>query len=636
MQYSTATIKMTRTAFPRWLLMLPVLLLASLLAAQGLNADVIWFDELTSIGHAGGLTGPFSAIDVMDSIREHSPKHGPLFFELLASWAALVDWHHATLRSLTLFFGLLALAWVYRIARDFVNWRVGLWACAFLSINVFWLEYLHEIRMYSLQLMLIMALIWHYLHIAKRPDRARWHHWLGLVAAATLSIYAQPISIFAHLAIGAYHVLFLPKTRTWLQLTLAFLIAGILYLPWLPVTLHGINAKFDTGGDQSMTFGLALDTCVSLLGNGSWIMVALPLLTAARQLRDKSTRRRLASIWILTALILGFLLGVNETIGLIPLRRARYFLMAWGLLAILIGCGLASWKRWWMGALYLLVFLGLGFQLRGESKYLDYQGTIHAVRAYPPMHEYVAALRDQLGEQDYVVGFTNANFVNHRGKHGKSTADYYMETLLGNDGAFIPTHFSDEQLEFDVPAKLDENPYLLFTFDPQNKPDIFELTKSILERDYQPCDVILDTPQLFAQRYVHHTLDCGREYRSIDYSNGISIVDRFVNVLTERDTLRVVTGWEAADDDLLYAFNVSIQVHGADGEKVAQLDRHLYDDILKWHVAEFSTASLAPGDYRAVVMVYDRYPPHAKLTGTDISSGEVATILPIAAFSIAG
>lgn len=636
MRLPTAAINKTRIAFPRWLLMLPVLLLASLLAAQGLNADVIWYDELTSIGHAGGLTGPFSAVDVLDSISEHSPKHGPLFFELLASWAWLVDWHHATLRSLTLFFGLLALAWVYRIGRDFVNWRVGLWASAFLALNVFWLEYSHEIRMYSLQLMLIMALIWHYLHIAKRPIRTRWHHWLGLTAAATLALYTQPISIFAHLAIGIYHLLFVPKTRTWLLLTLAFLVAGLLYLPWLPVTLHGINAKFDTGGDQAMTLGLAIDTCISLLGNGSWIMAALPLLSAARRLRDKSTRRRLAPIWILAALILVFLLGVNETIGLIPLRRARYFLMAWGLLAILIGCGLASWKRWWMGALYLLLFLGFGFQLRGEDKYLDYQGTIHAVRAYPPMHEYVAALQDLIGEQDYVLGFTNANFVNRRGKHGKSTADYYMEALLGNDGAFVPTHFNAEQLAIDIPEKLDDNPFLLFTFDPQNKPEIFELTKSIIESDYQRCAVILDTPQLFAQRYVYHTLDCEREYRPIDYANGIRIVDRFADFLPERDTLRVVTGWEVDEDDLLQEYNVSIQIHDADGEKAAQLDRHLYDDILKWHVAEFSTASLGPGDYRAVVMVYDRYPPHAKLTGADINSGEVATILPIAEFSIAG
>ena len=91
-----------RAAHWRW--MLPILLLAVFLGAQGLNADAIWIDELTSIGHAGGLTGPFSPVDVLASVRDISPKHTPLFFELTAGWAALVGWHHAALRILPLFF----------------------------------------------------------------------------------------------------------------------------------------------------------------------------------------------------------------------------------------------------------------------------------------------------------------------------------------------------------------------------------------------------------------------------------------------------------------------------------------------------------------------------------------------------
>ena len=91
MRFPTAAARKPWKAVPHWLLMLPVLLLASLLGAQGLNADVIWYDELTAIGHAGGLTGPFSPVEVLDSIRQHSPKHAPLFFEcsrLGPAWSA--------------------------------------------------------------------------------------------------------------------------------------------------------------------------------------------------------------------------------------------------------------------------------------------------------------------------------------------------------------------------------------------------------------------------------------------------------------------------------------------------------------------------------------------------------------------
>ena len=313
--------------------MLPVLLLASLLAAQGLNADVIWYDELASIGHAGGLTGPFSVADVMDSALPAQSKAAVRYSSRCwRAWGALASWHHLSLRAMSWMFGLLALAWVYRIGRDFVNWRVGFWASAFLAANVFWLEYLHEIRMYSLQLMLIMALIWHYLLISPAIAPSALASLAGSGCSSDVGhLYAADLHIRASGARHLSRVVCAEENRTWLQVSLAFLLAGLLYLPWLPVTLHGLDTKFDTGGDQSMTFGLAIDTCVSLLGNGSWIMVALPLLSVARQLRDKTRRQRLTPIWILTLLILALLLLVNETIGLIPLRRARYFLMAWGL-----------------------------------------------------------------------------------------------------------------------------------------------------------------------------------------------------------------------------------------------------------------------------------------------------------------
>ncbi len=66
---------------------------------------------------------------------------------------------------------------------------------------------------------------------------------------------------------------------------------------------------------------------------------------------------------------------------------------------------------------------------------------------------------------------------------------------------------------------------------------------------------------------------------------------------------------------------------------MAQSDRHLYDDVLKWYVAELSTAALPPGDYRVVVILYDRY-SGAKVSGTDLTSGEVGTILPILHFTV--
>ena len=621
-----------RTAHWRW--MLPILLLAVFLGAQGLNADVVWIDELTSIGHAGGLTGPFSPVDVLESVRDISPKHTPLFFELTAGWAALVGWHHAALRALPLFFGVIALAWIYRIGRDFAGWRVGLWASLFLGLNVFWLEYWHEIRMYSLQFMLIMALLWHYLHLTQARSAVGWHHWLGLILTAALSLYTQPFSIFVLAAIGIYHLFFVPRGQRWLQVVCAFLAAGILYIPWLPVTAVGLTTKLDTFGE--MALGEAAAVFARLLTNGSGFLILIPLAAAAAQMRHRLHRLRLKPFWLLAVLILALLLLTNEIIGLIPLRRARYFLISWGLWALVIGSGLAWIRRWWLAAAVILIYLGSGFVLRDAEDYAGYQGTISVVDSYPPLAEYVTALRGKTSQHDYVVGFTDTNFVNRIGKreHGLSTADYYMERLLGIDGAFIPTTYSAERLEVDIPAKLDNHPYLLFTYNPQQKPQIFDLARAIIERGYRACDTALDETQLFARRYVYHTLTCEREYKPIRYDNGIAIADRFADWRPQRDAVRVTVGWEVEDKRLLDEYNVSLQIHTAEGQNTGrQIDRHLYDDILKWHVAELPTDGLPPGDYRVMVIVYNRA-TGKKVSGADLTSGESGTMMPITVFSI--
>ena len=621
-------------ASPTWLLMLLLLLLVTFAAAQGLNADLIWYDELTSISHAGGVTGPFSPVEVMESVRQHSPKHTPFFFELLAGWGALAGWHHVALRCLPLFFGLIALAWTYRLGADFIDRWTGLWAAAYLGLNVYWLDYLHEIRMYSLQFMLIMALAWHYFLLLRSNRPARWFHWTGLSLGAAALLYTQPFSIFFHLALGSYHLLFAKRNRTWFQVALAMFVAGLFFLPWLPVTIHGLTAKFDTAYD-AVTLEQAISIFVRLLSNGNWLILLVALAAAVLCARQRTMRRRIFPFAWLAVAVLLLLLFANEAVGLIPLRRSRYFFVSWTMWALVIGFGLSWFKPRWIALLILTAYLVSGFALRRADDYLEHQGTVGVVNTYPPLAEYVDTLKGRTKAQDYVVGFTGSDFVNARGKRGKSTADYYMETLLGIDGAFVPASFDAEYLAADLPRKLGNQPFLLFTYNPASPPGNLTLVDGYVRRTHGPCQVVVDRPDLFVQRYVDRALSCDREYQPIHYENGIRIVDRFAERLSDEGRIRVVTGWEVADDALLHAYNVSIQIITPDWQNVAQApDRHLYDDVLKWYEVEFSIADLAPGQYRVVVIVYDRHRASAKVTGTDLTTGEVGTILPIVNFTV--
>ncbi|MDE2650540.1 MAG: glycosyltransferase family 39 protein [Chloroflexota bacterium] len=616
----------------RWLPMLPLLLLTLLLAAPGLNGDLIWFDELTSISHAGGLTGPFSPLEIADSVRTHSPKHGPLFFEVLALWGALVGWHQLALRALPLFFGLLALAWVYRLGADFLDARAGVTACFLLALNVFWLDYLHEIRMYSLQFMLLAALAWHYLSITRGDAEARRLRWAGLIACAALSLYAQPFSIFFLLALGLWHLQYIRRPKLFWRVGLAMLAAALIYLPWLPVTLYGATVKFDTAAD-AMPLPQALPVFLRLLGNGQPLLLLIPFACLLIALR--AGEKKLLPFACLAGASLLILLVANEMVGLIPLRRSRYFFLTWGMFVLALGGGLAGIRWRWLVPLCLVVYATVGFGFRNADDYLAHQGTVVAVRRYPPLESIVRALRGHTQAQDYVVGFTDANFVNRAGKQGKSTADYYFETLLGVDGTLIPSAWTAEQLEAQLAGRLANNPYLLLMQDPQAPPASLEPTVDGIIRAYQPCATVLNEPDLFVQRYVDKRLSCQRAYQPIQYDNGIRIVDYFGEVDQAAQTVRLVSGWEVASQAQLQQYNVSLQVLTADRRNVAQTDRHLYDNILTWYAAELPIDYLPPADYQAVVIVYDRE-SKAKAAGTDLTSGERGMILPILHFTIEG
>ncbi len=613
-------------------IMVCILLASYLMGVQGLNADAIWFDELTTIGHTGVLTGPFSPIDVVESLSQISQKHTPLYFQLLSLWGDALGIHQLTLRTLSLFFGVLAIAWVYRVGKDVGGWRVGIWSAIFLGLNVFWIEYYHELRMYSLQIALVMMVIWHYLFLSHKWKEARKYHWVGLIGSGAALLYTQPFSIFVFVAIGLYHLLFVQKDRRWLSVTGAFLLMGVLYLPWLPVTYVGMTTRVDTISEQ-MPFDVAVQTFLRLFSNGAAWLLIVPFAVALNQLRDKKHRLRIQPIWILGIFILVMLFVVNEVFVLIPMRRSRYFLISWGMWAIVIGVGLAYLRYQWIAVALAVVFVFSGFAFRDAEDYQDYQGTIFAVNFYPPMQDYVDELRGITQPHDFVVGFTDANFVNRRGKHGLSTGDYYMQRQLGTGGTFIPTHFNEDDLEVDIPEKLANHPYLLLTYNPQEMPRRFDVIMNIIERDYIACDMVIDKPDLFVQRYIDNVIGCDHEYAPIVYDNGVTIVDKFIEYDLQDNTVQVVTGWQVDDDRLLDEYNVSIQIVTPDWQNVGQTDRHLYDDILKWYRAELSTDQLPAGDYRVMAIVYDRETGE-KVNGTDLTTDETGNILPIAIFTV--
>ena len=107
------------------LLMVLILLLAFAFGLLGLNADVIWADELSSLAHMGAFDPPHTPMQVLESISLRARDHVPLYFILGAGWSHLVGWSQFAMRYLSLLAGVAMIAAFYRYAYDTIDQRTA-------------------------------------------------------------------------------------------------------------------------------------------------------------------------------------------------------------------------------------------------------------------------------------------------------------------------------------------------------------------------------------------------------------------------------------------------------------------------------------------------------------------------------
>ena len=99
---------------------------------------------------ASRQTSHYSPGEVLASLQRNSANHTPLYFLLLNLWGRLVGAEVALARLPGVFCGLLSLAVVYRLTRDFVAPLAGWLALVIMASNAFYNFYLPHARMYTL------------------------------------------------------------------------------------------------------------------------------------------------------------------------------------------------------------------------------------------------------------------------------------------------------------------------------------------------------------------------------------------------------------------------------------------------------------------------------------------------------
>ncbi len=200
---------------------------ATLLRAWHLGARSLWTDE--------GSTWTAASSKLPELIRLCAQKDAsPPLFYLLTSLALRLGDGEAQLR-LVSFFASLGLVWLtYRIARLAASRGEATLAAAITALSPFQLMFAQEARTYTL--VACLATLSLYL-FARGVLLGRRRAWIPFVIASAFALYTQTIALLGVGVQGAFAVLSRDGRRRFAPWLLALAAAGVLYLPWLLISL---------------------------------------------------------------------------------------------------------------------------------------------------------------------------------------------------------------------------------------------------------------------------------------------------------------------------------------------------------------------------------------------------------------
>ncbi|MBZ0299375.1 MAG: glycosyltransferase family 39 protein, partial [Anaerolineae bacterium] len=497
-----------------WWWLIPVPLITATLSIHALDSDVLWVDEFSSIADIGAIHHTlFNPSQIIDMVKTYRPQHIPAYYFVLAGWSALVGWEPFALRALSLFFGLLTVCFTYRLGRDWLSPRTGVYAAALLGTNAFFIYFAHELRMYTMLTFFVAFSLWVYRRIITMRTAPGLKMWIVLWVAAfgLLGSHVYGALIFAVLA--AYHLFFVPRTRRWTGTWAVFATAVLPFVPWIQVIMrsaqgvsHTEALRADALPPASIIWWIGY-----LFGNGMIALVVVLAIFAVVGLRiyHRATRE----VWFLTIAAFIFTLMANAFVPMITVRRVRYLVHLWPLLALLAGVGLTNITRLTGQGAASIIMTGLvitGIGNTFNAGFLeDMDGPLHVQQSIP-MPQIMRTLTHFAHPDDMIVLISQQNRIFVASEFGPSIAEYYLSNYdyLEQKPIELPgwrTHDEVRQYLLDD-GSLNLNAW--FAYESDIAPETLAEYRDILAERYTFCGSAFDSPEYRIDRYDLATFGC--------------------------------------------------------------------------------------------------------------------------------
>ena len=238
-------------------------LLSAVLRTLSLG-DSLWMDEGLSIGLASQ-----PLFDIPGDLRQDG--NPPLYYMLLSVWMDVFGDGPGETQGLSVAVSLLAIPVGLWAGWTLFGRRAGLIGASLGALNPFLTTYAHETRMYSLMVVLSLALTAAFVHVYVYRNR-QYLAFFGVVLA--LMLYTHSWGLFVTFgALVAFGIAYLEapqddRRQMIRDGLLGFGISLLLYLPWIPTLLYQVS---HTGAPwvNPPRFGVVVQLSKSILGGGT-------------------------------------------------------------------------------------------------------------------------------------------------------------------------------------------------------------------------------------------------------------------------------------------------------------------------------------------------------------------------------
>jgi 4-amino-4-deoxy-L-arabinose transferase-like glycosyltransferase len=244
------------------LTLLLIVILGFVLRLYHLGTQSLWLDELRTKAKTA-----YPLIQLVKIV--HLSKHPPLYYILVKLWIKIFGISEFTLRFPSLIFSVLSIIFIFKLAKELFNEKVGLISAFLLSLWPYNINYAQMAKMYTMSWFLgILSFLFFYRFIKENKIRDL----LSYVTITTISIYTMYLG-FVYITIQ--NIIFFPflnikQSKRWLLGQLAVI---LLYLPWINRFLYLKRLNWGHKIDHYSEFimNLFLSVTGTNMGKRSWI-----------------------------------------------------------------------------------------------------------------------------------------------------------------------------------------------------------------------------------------------------------------------------------------------------------------------------------------------------------------------------